>query len=142
MKTFKSIVMGLALLIVCGVANASTKANHGNLTKEEVIDTYLDAVVHGKLTGIENAIDDDAQFNMMRGENVNTLNKKQLLASLQGSENIEQDCKCTSKIVQDDDNTVIRKVEMKYADFTRTDVITAQRSGNNWKITKVETSYN
>jgi hypothetical protein len=134
--------MGLALLIVCGVANASTKATHGNLTKEEVIDTYLNAVVHGKLTGIESAIDDDAQFNMTRGENVNTLSKKQMLAALKASENIEQDCKCTNKIVQDDDDTVIRKVEMKYGDFTRTDVITAQRSGNNWKITKVETSYN
>jgi hypothetical protein len=134
--------MGLALLIVCGVANASTKAAHSNLTKEEVIDIYLNAVVHGKLTGIEGAIDNDVQFNMTRGENVNTLNKKQLLAALKANENIEQDCKCTSSIVQDDDGTVVRKVEMKYNDFTRTDVITAQRSGNNWKITKVDTSYN
>jgi len=134
--------MGFALLIVCGVANAATKTTHSGLGKEEVIDAYLNAVVHGKIAGIDNAINDDAQFNLTRGDNVNTMSKQQMLAALKSNENIEQDCKCTSSIVQDDDDTVIRKVEMKYSDFTRTDVITAQRSGNSWKITKVETSYN
>ena len=33
------------------------------------------------------------------------------------------------------------KVDMKYSDFTRTDVITAEHAGHGWKITKVETSF-
>ena len=141
MKTFKSILMGVTLLFVCVVTKAAT-GTHNYLTKDEVIDTYLNAVVHGKLSGIENAINDDAQFNIIRGENVKSLTKQQMLDAFKANENIEQDCKCTSTTVQEDDDICVRKVEMKYGDYTRTDVITALRTGSSWKITKVDTSYN
>jgi hypothetical protein len=140
MRTLKSILLGLALLMVCGVAKAAS-GTAGNSTKDEVINIYLNAVVHGKLSGLEDAIDDDAQFNMMRGENVNTLGKQQILRSLKASENIDQDCKCTSTVIEDSDDICVKKVEMKYSDFTRIDVITAQRAGKGWKITKVDTSF-
>ena len=140
MRTLKSILLGLALLMVCGVTKAAS-GTATNPTKDDVINTYLNAVVHGKLSGLEDAIDDDAQFNMMRGENVNTLGKQQILRSLKASENIDQDCKCTSTVIEDSDDICVKKVEMKYSDFTRIDVITAQRAGKGWKITKVDTSF-
>jgi len=140
MKTLKAMMMGLALLFVCGISQAAP-AGHDNSTKEAVMNTYLNAVVHGKLDGISDAIDDDAQFNMKRGDNMNTLTKSQILNSLKANEDIDQDCKCTKTVLQDDDEMSILRVEMKYADFTRTDVITAQRAGAGWKITKVETSF-
>jgi hypothetical protein len=142
MKTLKSIMMGLSLLIICGIVNAAPKTTHDNIGKAEVVSAYLNAVVHGKLNGIENAIDDDAQFNIVRGNNVNSMNKDQLLASLKSNENIEQECKCTDTAVQEDDDTIVHKVEMKYSDFTRTDLITAQREGKSWKIIRVNTTYN
>ncbi|MGZ3777504.1 MAG: hypothetical protein ACXVI9_07915, partial [Mucilaginibacter sp.] len=61
MKTLKAIMMGLALTLTIGVANAAPKTHH-NLTKDEVVDTYTNAVVRGDLNGIDNAIDDNAQF--------------------------------------------------------------------------------
>lgn len=142
MKTLKSIVMGFALLIICGAANAANKTNDKGPGKDEVIDTYLNAVVHGKLDGIDKAIDDGAHFNMTRGDNVNSLSKQQLLRSLKSTENIEQDCKCTSSVVRDENDICVRKVQMNYGDFTRTDLITAEREGKGWKITKVDISYN
>lgn len=132
--------MGMTLLLICGVTNAAT-STHNYLTKDEVIDTYLNAVLHGKLTGINNAIDNDAQFTMTRGDNMKSMNKQQVMEGLKSTENIEQDCKSTTTVIQDDDEICIRKVDMKYGDYTRTDVITAQHVGNGWKITKVETSY-
>lgn len=140
MKTLKAMMIGLAFLLVCGVASAAKPANH-NSTKDEVIDAYLNAVVHGNLEGIDNAIDDDAQFNTVRGEHTNTLNKGQLIDYLKASAGAQQDCKCTATVVQDTDDIFIKKVDMNYGDFTRTDVITAQRVGNGWKITKVQTSF-
>ncbi|MDB5134846.1 MAG: nuclear transport factor 2 family protein [Mucilaginibacter sp.] len=140
MKTLKSIMIGMALLLVSVATNAASTTHH-NTTKDEVMDTYLNAVVHGKLEGIDNAIDDDAEFNMIRGNNVNTLHKQQILNTLKAGENIEQDCKCTKSIVQDNDDASTLKVEMKYADFTRIDLITAQRVAGGWKITKVDTSF-
>jgi hypothetical protein len=142
MKTLKSFMMGLALLLVGGIANAAPKTSTSALGKDEVVSIYLDAVVHGKLAGIDNAIDNDAQFNTVRGDNVNTLNKDQMLESLKSNQNIEQDCKCTNETVQEDNDTSIHKITMKYADFTRTDIVTSLREGKGWKITKVTTSYN
>jgi Putative lumazine-binding len=140
MKTLKAMMMGLALLVFCGVANAGVRVSH-NPTKDEVVDTYVNAVTHGDLKGLDDAIDDDAQFNTKRGDNVNTLTKDQLLDALKADAGIRQDCKCTATVLQDMDDTFIKKVEMNYGDFTRTDVVTAQRTGYGWKITKVETSY-
>jgi len=132
--------MGLALLLVCGITQAAP-TSHGNSTKDEVINTYLNAVVHGKLGGIDEAIDDDAQFNMKRGDRVNTLSKPQVLDALKSNENVDQDCQYTKIVLQDDDQISVLKVDMKYGDYTRTDVITAQHAGSGWKITKVETSF-
>ncbi|MBS1519754.1 MAG: hypothetical protein JST50_02065 [Bacteroidetes bacterium] len=139
MKTLKAMMMGLALLFVCGISQAAP-TGHGN-SKDEVIDTYLNAIVHGKLNGVSDAIDDDAQFLMKRGERVNTLTKAQIMDGLQANANIEQDCQCTKTVMQDDDQKKVMKVDMKYADYTRTDVITAEPVGAGWKITKVETSF-
>ena len=141
MKTLKAMVMGLALLLVCGVSQAAPVTSHNITTKDGVVDAYVNAVVHGKIDGFSDLIDDDAQFNMKRGSSVNTLNKPQVLDGLKLNENIEQDCQCTKTVMQDSDDMSVIKVDMKYNDFTRTDVITAQRAGNWWKITKVETSF-
>jgi hypothetical protein len=141
MKTLKFVMLGTALLFAFVVTNAAAKTTHASPTKEEVINTYLNAVVHGKLDGIDNAIDNDAEFNMIRGGNVKTLTKPQIISSLKSSENVEQDCQCTKSVVQDSDDATVLKVEMKYNDFTRTDVITAERAANGWKITKVDTSF-
>lgn len=139
MKTLKATVMGVALLFVCALSQAAPAAH--NLSKEEVLDTYLNAVVHGKTAGIDDAIDDDATFYMKRGDNVNTLTKSQIISALKANENIEQDCNCTKTVIQNDDDISKIKVEMKYNDFTRVDVITTTHSGNKWLITSVETSY-
>ncbi|HEY4323058.1 MAG TPA: nuclear transport factor 2 family protein [Mucilaginibacter sp.] len=141
MKTLRAMMMGLALLLVCGASQAATLINRAGLSKEDVITTYLNAVVHGKVDGVDNAIDDNAQFDMKRGDKVNTLDKSRLIDALKSNENVEQNCQCAKTTLQDDDEKNIVKVDMKYADFTRTDVITAEHVGSGWKITKVETSF-
>ncbi len=140
MKTLKAMLMGLALVFAVGVASAATTSGP-KPTKDDVFNTYLNAVVHGKLAGIEDVIDDEAEFNIKHGDNVSTIGKQQIIRSLKSTENIEQDCHCTKSVVQDSDDVSMLKVEMKYADFTRVDIITAQRAGHGWKITKVESSY-
>jgi len=140
MKTLKSMMMGLALLLVCNITNAAG-VNHKKADKSDAVDTYMNAVVHGKIAGVEDAIADGVQFNMIRGGRVNTLNKEELIGSLKSGENVEQDCKCAKSVIQDSDDVKVTKVVMTYPDFTRTDVITTQKVGNGWKITKVDSSF-
>lgn len=132
--------MGLALLLVCSISQAASTGHSGS-TKDEVLDTYLNAIVHGKLSGVNDVIDDDAQFNMKRGDRVNNLTKAQIMDALKSNENIDQDCQCAKTVLQDDDAKKVLKVDMKYSDYTRTDVVTAEHVGSGWKITKVETSF-
>jgi len=141
MKTLKAMMMGLALTLALGVANAAPKTHHNSPTKDEVIDTYLNAVVHGNTDGINNAIDDDAQFYTFHSDRVSQLNKGQMVAYLKANPAVSQDCQCSSTVLQDTDDIFVKKEEIKYDGVTRTDVITAQRAGDGWKITKVETSF-
>jgi hypothetical protein len=139
MKTLKAI-MGLSLMAVCGFAGASPR-DHGNATKQQVVDTYLNAVVHGNLSDISQAIDDNAHFYFQRGVRIQASDKREVLNYMKANANVNQNCNCSETVLQEGDNYIVEKVEMKFNDVTRTDVITAQLSDDGWKITKVETSY-
>ncbi len=141
MKALRIMMMGCAFLLVCVWANAA-RPGGGPPTKEQAMNTYLDAVLHGHINGVADIIDDDALFNVKRGNKVSVLLKADILKAFQANENIEQTCQSTKTVIQNDDNVSIVKVDMKYDSFTRTDVITEQHAGNGWKITKVDSSYN
>jgi hypothetical protein len=113
-----------------------------NSTKDQVVDIYINATIHGIIKGLDEAIDEDAQFNINRGNGINALTKSQIIRSLKESGIEEKDCHCEKTVLQDDNRKTIVKVDMKYKDLTRTDVVTVERTGNSWKITKVEISFN
>ena len=140
MKTLKSMLTGIALLFVCVAANATVKSvTKDKPTKTDVVNMYIDAIAHGKTSTLENILDTDFQFNVKRGDNVNTLTKDQLIASLKNTSIDNTAVTTTITEVSDDDDASIVKVDFKYADYTRTDVITLSKSGG-WNITKVVTS--
>ena len=141
MKIIKEIMVGAVLLFMCQNLKASTLPKRTDLSKYMAVNTYINAVIHGRPYGIDDAIDDDVFINVQHGNKVNVAYKPQLLYTLKWTENMEQKCKYTKSIVWEDENLSIQKLSMKYPDFTRTDVITLQRAGSGWKITKVETSF-
>jgi len=140
MRTLKAMMTGLALTLALGVASA-TPITHHSPGKDEVVDTYMNAVVRGDMNGIAAAIDDDAQFYTMHSDRVTEQNKGQVLAYMKANPAVSQDCNCTGTVLRDEDDVYVKKMDVKYEGVTRTDVITAQRSGDGWKITKVETSF-
>jgi hypothetical protein len=139
MKTLKSMLTALALLFVCVAANATVKPHTGKPTKNDVVNLYIDAIAHGKTNNLDNILDDGLQFNMVRGERVNTLSKDQLISYLKNNTS-DAPASTNTTIVQDDDNASVIKVEFKYADFTRTDLVTLENA-NGWAITKVQSSF-
>jgi ketosteroid isomerase-like protein len=140
MKTLKSVVTGIALLFVCFAANAIVKPIADRPTKTDVINMYIDAITHGKADQLNNVLDDDIKFNVKRGDNVTTLNKDQLMASLKQNNVSDTSVTTTTTVVTDDDDASIVKVDFKYADYVRTDVVTLSKT-NGWVITKVTSSF-
>ncbi len=138
MKTLKSVMFGLALLVACTAAKAINKPTPATLTKNDVLEIYLNAVIHGKIDGLDKILSDDVHYKMYRGDNVVNLNKKRILESFKASENIEQDCKYTTSIVEDNNDGMVVKLEMKYGNYTRVNLITISSDRPDWKITKIE----
>jgi hypothetical protein len=137
MKTLKSIVLGLALLVVCSVAKANTYADGDNLTKNYAINSYIDAMTHGKVKGFNEVVDQDAKFTMLRGDKVLNFSKDEILESLNASKNTEQDCTTTTTVVESNEAMAVIKVDMQFEGFLRTNMVTVTNTGKGWKITNV-----
>lgn len=131
-------MLGLVMVAICNVAGATAKADKP--TKLEVLDIFMNAAAHGKLAGLDQVMDKDLEFNMKRGDRTITVNKAQALDFYKASENVDQACKCSSTVVEDNDRYTVMKVEMKYDTYTRVNVVTIKDTVSGWKITKVDTS--
>lgn len=139
MKTLKSILLGLALLLVGTVVNAAPNPTAAMLSKSDALDIYTNAVIHGKIDGLEQALSKNVELKMYRGEKVFKLNKQAIMDSFKASENVEQTCKYTTSTVEDNANTMIVKLEMQYDSYVRVTTITIKQEGKDWKIADIET---
>lgn len=136
MKTLKSILLGLTLLVVGTVANAATSPAFA-LTKNDVLNIYVNAVVHGKIDGVENILAKDVKYTMLRGDKEFNLNKKQLLESLKASENVDQNCTYTTSIMDESNNKMVVKLIMRYDGYIRTNLVTIALNHDDFQITKI-----
>jgi len=139
MKTLKSVLAGIALLFVCVAANAAVKPVTDALTRNDVVNIYIDAITKGNTSDLGKVLDDSFHYDMQRGDNVNSLNKGQLLDYLKNNTATDASVTTTTSIVQEDIDVATIKVEFKYSDYTRVDRVTLTK-GNDWMITGVTTS--
>ncbi|OOQ60068.1 nuclear transport factor 2 family protein [Mucilaginibacter pedocola] len=137
MKTLKSIILGLALLLVCGAVNANPVNDNENLTATHAVNTYIDAITRGKLNGLNDVLDQHVKFNMLRGKKMLSFDKKEMMDFFKGDKNVEQDCVTSTDIVESNTDIKVVKVDMKYKGFTRSNYVTVANTGDGWKITNV-----
>ncbi|RVU00058.1 hypothetical protein EOD41_13945 [Mucilaginibacter limnophilus] len=137
MKTLKSLLLGLALIITANVVKANDKEE---LTQQHAIDTYIEAVTHGKLEGLSKVLDTDAKFTMMRGSKQLSFDKREMLEYLKATKSV-QDCKVNTTTVENNGEVAIVKVDLEYEGFTRSNLVTITNTGNGWKITSVHSTF-
>ncbi|PWK75306.1 putative lumazine-binding protein [Mucilaginibacter oryzae] len=130
-------MLGLALLVAGATANAATKIDGENLTKNFAINTYIDAMTRGKLSGFSEVVDPSAKFSMLRGTKVLSFDKMQVVDQLKATKNTEQDCVTSTSVVESNNDLAVVKVDMKYSTFTRSNYVTITNTGSGWKITNV-----
>jgi hypothetical protein len=137
MKTLKSLMLGLTLLVAGTAAKAANKIDGENLTKNFAINTYIDAMTRGKLSGFSEVVDQSAKFSMLRGTTVLSFGKTEVVDQLKSTKNTEQDCVTSTSVVESNNDLAVVKVDMKYSTFTRSNYITITNTGSGWKITNV-----
>jgi hypothetical protein len=133
MKTLKSMLAVIALLFVGAAANAKTG---GNATKEDAINTYITAISTGNTGDLSTELENDMQFNIHRGDNVTSLNKDELVNNIK-QVGASQPLSTNTSVLEDDPYSAQVKVEFKYDGYTRTDVVTLDKT-TGWMITKVD----
>lgn len=136
MKTLKTIVLGLALVIGFGTAKANIPTDK-KLTQNYAINTFIDAMTRGKLDGFNDVLDNTMKFSQLRGKTVLSFSKKEMLTFMETNKNVEQICTTSTSIVQQDSNIEVVKVNMNYGGFMRTNYVTVANTGNGWKIVDV-----
>lgn len=140
MKTLKSLLAGITLLFVCVAANASVKPVAGSLSKDDVIKIYIDAIAHGQTENLGAVLDNYLQYETKRGDDVTTFTKDQLINYLKSNGAPSESITTNTVVFTDDEKSSLIKVEFKYNDIVRTDLITLSKS-KGWKITKIESSF-
>lgn len=136
MKTLRSVTLGLALLATCSFVKASDVPSE-NLTKTHAINTYVDAMTRGRVSNLAQVIDQSAKFDIQRGNTVLSFSKKEMTDFLKGEKNVEQTCTTSTRIVENNADMAVVKVDMKFDHFTRSNYVTLANTGNGWKITNV-----
>ena len=119
---------------------ATVKANtndNSKLTQTYAVNTYVDAMTRGRLSGLNDVLDNSASFSTVRGKQVLSFDKKQMLDYFKTNRNTEQQCTTSTSVVESTPSIAIVKVDMKYDNFTRSNYVTIANTGNGWKITNV-----
>jgi hypothetical protein len=138
MKTLKSITIAACLFMTVGFAKANTKLNDDNaLSPDNAVNTYVDAVSHGKTEGLSKVIDQSAKFSILQGKNILSFSKADMMAFVKQNKDVEQACTTKTSVVESNNDMTVVKVDMQYADFVRTNYVTLTNTGNAWKITNV-----
>lgn len=136
MKNLKSIMLVLALLMVYNAARAD-RPRPGILTKNHAINTYIDAMTRGKLSGVNDILDQNATFSTLRGKQVLSFGKQDMLKYLKENKDIDMDCTTNTSVIQSNADITLVKVDMKYETAVRCSYITLVNTGEGWKITNV-----
>ena len=140
MKTLKSMMAGIILLFAYATANAvGTPAAATKLTREDVVNKYIDAIAHGDIKGLDNVLDDSLQYNAERSGEVNQLHKDDLMTYLK-SNPVDPTVTTFAVTVREDDGSATVKVVFNYSTYTRTDMLTLDNAGE-WMITKVVSTF-
>jgi hypothetical protein len=140
MKNLKTIMLGLAMLVVAVAAKATANPLFGKLSKTDVLNIYMNAAAHGKIDGLEKVLADDVQYNITRGDRTSSIDKKQMMEYFKAGQNVEQNCKCSTSTIEDTDERLVVKFDMKFDGYTSTHVVTIVNKGYGWEISKVDTS--
>lgn len=142
MKPLKLLTITALLMLTYGVSMAAQPDSKAEkFTSNYTLQTYMDAVQHGKLKGLSQVIDDNAKFTMQRGDKVISQSKSEMLQAMKRQENVEQNCQVYHSVVQNLPNQMIVKVDMKYESFTRSNFVTLSESNNGWKVSQVTTKF-
>jgi hypothetical protein len=143
MKTLKTTILALLIVVSFGAAKANTIYNNNDdrMSVNYAVNTYVSAISRGHVKELNNLLDDNLKYSIERGKKTLVFSKAEYLESLKADQGVEQDCLVTTTVNDTTPDVTIVKVDMKYADFTRTNYVTLTNSSKGWKVTNIYSTF-
>ncbi|HXI01505.1 MAG TPA: nuclear transport factor 2 family protein [Sphingobacteriaceae bacterium] len=140
MKNLTTLTAAL-LMVLSFSAFAADESNNQKLNMNYALKTYMDAVTHGKISGLSEILDTDVKFTNTRGNKIINYNKSEILRSFNDNQNIAQNCSTDYRVMELNSTITIVKVVMKYEEFSKISYVSMANTTKGWKITNVSSSY-
>jgi hypothetical protein len=147
MKTLVKTFAAAALIAVSTFAMAAegpgakaTKENVNLSTADFALEHYVAVTTEGESAGVEQLFAED--FNQkIQATNAQSNNRSEVLKSLKKQKGEKINCTVSSDIIEESADYMVAKVTLKFENFTKTDLVTLERVGNDWKVSKSINSY-
>jgi hypothetical protein len=143
MKTLKTTILALLIVVSFGAAKADSIYNNNDdrMSVNYAVNTYVSAISRGHIKELNNLLDENLKYSIERGKKTLVFNKAEYLESLKADQGVEQDCLVTTTVNDTTPDVTIVKVDMKYAEFTRTNYVTLTNSSKGWKVTNIYSTF-
>lgn len=143
MKTLKALIILALLPIQFATAKGPLKQDDGMFTKNHAIDTYIDAVIRGRLQGFDDVLDSSAKFTVLITKNrLQSFSKKEMLSFLNKLGHVDENCTTSTNIIQNMPDMVVAKVDMRFETFVRSNYVSIANTHKGWKIINVYSVFN
>jgi len=147
MKTLVKTFAAAALIAISTFAMAaeapvskSEKANVNLSTADLALEHYVAVTTEGESEGVEQLFADD--FNQkIQASNTQSNSRNEVVKSLKKQKGEKLNCTVSTDILEESADYMVAKVRLKFENFTKTDLVTLERVGNDWKVSKSINSY-
>ncbi|MGJ1439164.1 nuclear transport factor 2 family protein [Sphingobacterium siyangense] len=147
MKTLVKTFTAAALIAVSTFAMAAdgprakaTKANFNLSRADFALEHYVAVTTEGESAGVEQLFAED--FNQkIQATNAQSNSRSEVINSLKKQKGEKLNCIVSTDILEESADYMVAKVTLKFENFTKTDLVTLERVGNDWKVSKSINSY-
>jgi hypothetical protein len=147
MRTLVKTFAAAALIAVSTFAMAAegpgakaTKVNVNLSTADFALEHYVAVTTEGESAGVEQLFASD--FNQkIQATNAQSNSRSEVVKSLKKQKGEKLNCTVSTDILEESADYMVAKVTLKFENFTKTDLVTLERVGNDWKVSKSINSY-
>jgi len=147
MKTLVKTFTAAALIAVSTFAMAAegpgakaAKTNVNLSTADLALDHYVAVMTEGESAGVEQLFSED--FNQkIQASNAQNHSRNAIVKSLKKQKGEKLNCAVSTEILEESADYMVAKVTLTFENFTKTDLVTLVREGNDWKVSKSINSY-
>ncbi|WP_343321545.1 nuclear transport factor 2 family protein [Sphingobacterium multivorum] len=123
-----------------GPGTKSAKANVNLSTADLALDHYVAVTTEGESAGVEQLFADDFS-QKIQATNAQSNSRSAVVKLLKKQKGEKLNCTVSTDIIEESADYMIAKVTLKFENFSKTDLVTLERIGNDWKVSKSINSY-